>query len=281
MRLIPGVSARAAVAALAIVLDGCSGSKGTASAIPPVTAPPPATLGSNGFVYDAAFLQKSHLLKPATDLGSFGIDLVVKPRDLSGLEAYATAITIKGGPVYHHFLTVQEMADRFLATPSDYALARKYLERFGLKVTGWKQRYLIHAAGTQRQLERALNTSFGWYQNRSETFFGPMTAPHVPTGIPIVGSPNVVFRTKAQQPSLVKAATNGIQNGYSPQQLMNAFDFTGIYNLLYFGSGITIGIIGSGPVSLNIGHHQGDLEVARAIYHTTGTNTVNLLPVKG
>ena len=281
MRLIHGVRAVAAVAALAMILDGCNGSKGTSNAIPPVAAPPPVTLGSNGFVYDATFLGKSHFLKPATNLGSFGIDLVVKPQNLAGLEQYAAAISIKGGPVYRHFLTTQEMADRFLATTADYAAARKYLERFGLTVTGWKQRYLVHAAGTQRQLERALNTSFGWYQHDSEVFFGPMSAPRVPAGVPIVGSPNVVYRTKAQQPSMVTAATNGIQSGYSPQQLQNAFDYTGIYNLFYFGAGITIGIVGSGPISFQIGHHQGDLEAMRALYHATGTNTVSFLPVKG
>ena len=248
MRLIHGVRAVAAVAALAMILDGCNGSKGTSNAIPPVAAPPPATLGSNGFVYDATFLGKSHFLKPATNLGSFGIDLVVKPQSLSGLEQYAAAVSVKGSPDYHHFLTTQEMADRFLATASDYAAARKYLEGFGLTVTGWKQRYLLHAAGTQRQLERALNAKFGWYQHGNEVFFGPMTAPHVPAGVPIVGSPNVVYRTKAQQPSVVTATTNGVQSGYSPQQLQNAFDYTGIYNLFYFGSGITIGIVGSGPV---------------------------------
>ena len=178
-------------------------------------------------------------------------------------------------------LTPEQVADKFFATKNDYRKAIGYLKGQGLLVTGWPQRMMLHVVGTQAQLERAFSTRFGWYNHASEQFLAPTVAPSVPKGIPIVGSANIVYRTKRYQPSLIKhAAGNGLLSGYSPQQIAQVFDYIGAYNNNYVGFGITIGIIGTGGVSIQNGAHVGDIEAFRSIYHWQQPLLFPYLPMK-
>jgi subtilase family serine protease len=279
MRRLRCVRVLAAFAALAIGLGGCSGSRGT-SPVPPTLPPVNPYAGTSGFQYATDFLRQSHFVKPAT-FGKLGIDVVVRLQNPDGLLQYAAGVRNPQSGLYRHFLTPEQIADRFFATSADYAAATKYLQKFGLKVAGWKQRFLLHVTGSQGQLERAFSTKFAWYQHRNETFLAPTVAPSVPKGVPIAGSPNIVYRTKRFLPSKVKATSNGLLSGYSPQQIQLAFDYAGAYNVGYTGAGITIGIIGTGPVSLTTSSHIGDLEAMRAIYGAQGSNTIALAPVTG
>ncbi|MBV9646682.1 MAG: S8/S53 family peptidase [Candidatus Eremiobacteraeota bacterium] len=264
----------------ALLLGGCNGAHSTGTSLLPRTAPPNLLGGGFGFQYGADFVRQSRLVKPAS-FPSLGIDVIVKLQNPNGLLQYAAAVRDPKSAFYRRYLTPEQIADRFFATSADYAAAMKYLERFGLRVSGWKQRYMLHVVGTQQQLEQAFSTKFGVYQHAGETFFAPMTAPSVPKDVPIVGSENIVYRWKLYQPSMKKAQSNGLLSGYSPQQIQEAFDYIGAYNSGFTGNGATVGIIGTGPVSLQSSTHLGDLVAMRAIYHTIGTNTINLVPVSG
>jgi len=269
-----------AVSFAAFVTAGAAGcNHGGSSPIPPTVPPPNNPFANAGFLYDSDFVADSQFVKPAT-FGNLGVDVIVKPQNYPGLEQYANGVETLGSSNYAHFLTPQEIADRFFATASDYAAAAKYLQRHGLQVHGWTQRYILHANGTQAQLEHAFSTRFGWYRHRNEVYLAPMTAPSVPKGVPIAGALNLVYRTKLFTPSLV-GASNGLQSGYTPQQLQVAFDYAGAYNVGYLGSGITIGVIGTGPVSIQSTGHLGDLEAMRALYHAQGTNTITIVSPSG
>jgi kumamolisin len=266
----------AALAAIAIGFTGCNGGSRSSPMLPPVRPGAPNLFtGAGGFGYDEAFVRNSQFIKRAS-FGRLGFDVAVRLQSPQGLRAYAAELS-KPGSGYHQFLTPAQVADRFMATASDYAKATKYLQGHGLLVTGWPQRMLLHVIGTQAALEKAFETKFGWYRHGSEQFIAPMIAPHLPPGVPIVGSANIVYRTKRYTPSVVHASTNGLLSGYSPQQLQTVFDYIGAYSVGYTGSGITIGIIGTGPVSVQSSGHLGDLEAMRGIFHNIGTNPLTVV----
>jgi kumamolisin len=270
----------AASCALAVALGACNGAHSTSSALPPMPPPQNPLSGASGFVYASDVVRESQPLGPA-QFGSLAIDVIVKPQNVQGLEQYAAAVADPHSSSFRHFLTPAQLADRFFASESDYAAAARYLERFGLHVAGWKQRFQLYVSGTQKQLEAAFHTKFGLYRHRGETYIAPTVEPSVPKSVPIVGSDGIVYRTKRFQPSLVKARANGQVSGYSPQQIQLAFDYAGAYNVNDIGTGITIGIIGTGPVSVESSGRTGDLDAMRAIYHAQGTNAITLMPVTG
>jgi subtilase family serine protease len=277
MRRLPPARLTAALVTFAIGLSGCGGGSRSTSPVPPLAQhiEPNMFTGAGGFGYDETFVRNSQFIKRAT-FGRLGFDVAVRLQNPQGLLAYAAAMD-RPGSTNHQLLTPSEVADRFMATSSDYAKATKYLQGNGLLVSGWPQRMLLHVIGTQAALEQAFQTKFGWYRHGAEQFIAPMIAPHVPQGVPIVGSANIVYRTKRYTPSVVHAATNGFLSGYSPQQIQTVFDYIGAYNVGYLGGGITIGIIGTGPVSVQSTGHLGDLDAMRAIFHNIGTNPLTVV----
>lgn len=279
MRRLRPARLTAALAAIAIGFSGCGGGSRSSSPIPPVAhVAPNMFTGAGGFGYDETFVRNSQFIKRA-HFSQFGFDVAVRLQNPQGLQAYAAAMNRPGSN--RQLLTPAEVADRFMATASDYAKATKYLQGNGLLVSGWPQRMLLHVVGTQAALEKAFATQFGWYRHGTEQFLAPMIAPHVPQGVPIVGSANIVYRTKRFTPPVVHAMPNGLLSGYSPQQIQTVFDYIGAYNVGYIGGGVTIGIIGTGPVSVQSPGHLGDLEALRSIFHAIGNNPLTVVSRNG
>jgi subtilase family serine protease len=264
----------AAFAALALA-SGCAGSHGTAIApFAPATGAAVAP-GSTGFAYDAGAIATSAFVGPAT-FGRLAVDVVLPMRDADGLRRYAAAASDPKAPEYRHFLEPTEIADRFSATAADQARAIAYFHANGLAVATWKQRMLVRVTGSQLQLERAFHTRFGTYRDRNgATFSAPMTPPSVDAGVSVSGSPNIVARATAYTTLFVPST--GIGTGLAPQQIAAAFDFTGAYAAGYTGAGITIGIIGTGPVQTSSGGRVGDLEAYKGLYHVAGSSAVTIV----
>ena len=88
----------------------------------------------------------------------------------------------------------------------------------------------------------------------------------------------VGYRFRSRNDAPVQAG-NGLLQGYSPQQIRdNAFDYTGAYQAGYTGAGITIGIIGTGPITdgdprLGTGG-AGDVAEYRAMFGVSGSGTI-------
>jgi kumamolisin len=263
---------------LSVALTACGGGGHSATSAPLIPAQAPNLFaGTSAFGWDDAFVHNSAFVKRAS-FGQMGFDVVVRLRDPEGLVAYASELNRWKTRASHQFLTPEDVADRYFATTTDYQKAAHYLRGQGLRIATWPLRMIIHVNGTQAQLERAFSTKFGIYRHGNETFTAPMVAPSVPKNVPIVGSANIVYRTQIYHPSLIPHnAGNGILSGYSPQQIQQVFDYSTAFTAGYTGFGITIGVIGSGPVSVESTGHLGDLDALRQIYHAFGTNPLNVL----
>ncbi len=268
-----------AIASTFVILTACGG--GSHTTLPSTLLPhepptgPQNSYRSTGFVYDAGYVAKSHLIAPA-HFGTLAVDVVLPMRDPSGLVAYAKAASDPKSANYRQFLTPVDIANRFAATARDQAAAAKYFTGLGLQVGGWKQRMMLRVAGTEAQLETAFRTKFGTFQNpQGRNFLAPMTAPSVPAGVPVIGSADIVVRPKRFVSTLVPAT--GTTAGYAPQQIARAFDYDGAYAAGYTGGGITVGIIGTGGIQTSGGGRIGDADAYKALYHVGGASTVSIV----
>lgn len=237
---------------LAAGVAGCGGgSAGNALPLSAASSKPGTTnipAGSTALTYGASYLQNAQLVGPAR-FGSMGVNVGLRLQNASGLVQYAQAASNPHSPLYRHFLTPAQIGRQFGASQPDYQTAATYFEKYGLHVGGWPQRLLLYVSGSQPNLERAFGTKFGVFTRNGERFVAPMQPPSLPSSVAVTAIGNMVTAKKFSVDSIPVRAGNGFVNGYLPSQLRNVFDYTGAYKAGYTGAGITIGIIGTGPIS--------------------------------
>jgi len=253
-----------------LAVAACSGRHG-ANVLPSAPgAPGSSSNGATGFAYDTSAMRGATRIGPAK-VGSIGVDLLPRLQNTAGLLAYARSANDPSSGNYRHFITPAQIGQSYGASSSTYAAAAAYLQSQGLSIATWPQHLMIHATGTQAQMERALHTHFAWYRNATSTFLAPESAPAPPSSSQIVGASHLVATTSAFT-TFVKvnaaAQTNGTVYGYSPWQIAAAFDFSGAYLAGYTGKGITTGVIGTG------GLDPIDVSAFKAMFLIGGAGTV-------
>jgi kumamolisin len=242
---------RAAALAVALALGGCGGgSHVTPSAALPTTPTPQTTApqGQATFTYGMDALQSAQYVGPAT-LGSFGMDVTLQAQNASGLVEYAREASTPGSPNYRHFLTVQQIAANYGASQSTVSTVASYFASYGLHVGTWPQHLSLYVSGSQHAMEQALGTTLGVYKQGSTTFIAPRTTPKFARTLPVTAITHLVSLPRQFRTWVPVGPGAFTTSGYSPQQIRNAFDYTGAYNAGYTGTGITIGIVGTGPFS--------------------------------
>lgn len=268
----------AIIAISAFVLSACGG--GSKSVAPILQVPTRANAElSLPFGYDRATIAAAQFVAPAT-FGRATFDVLLRMRDGAGLEAYARSVSDPRSSTYRQFLTPAQIADRFAASAGDQERVAAYFRSFGLTVEGWKQRASVEVTGDQKSLERAFGTHFGLYRHGSERFVAPVAPPVLAANVPALGSTDMVRGATFRYTSQYIAgggASGGRLSGYSPQQIAAAFDFNGAYRDGYTGSGITVGIIGTGPISTQTSGRRGDLEAFKFLYGVTGASAISVI----
>jgi len=228
---------------------------------PPVFAPPTTVGGQTRGVFSAPYggedLRGAQYIGPA-QLGLVSVNVMMQMRDEAGLQRYAMLASSPHSLYYRRFLTPEQIADSFGASASDYEIAKQYFWSQGLAIKAWKQREILRVVGPQGSMERAFGTHFGWYRKNGVTFYAPTTIPHFTRPLAVRGIGGMVTYRHFRKHFDVGApftpyqgAGSGFEIGYSWFQLAAAFDYTGAYNLngtCCKGDGITIGIIGTGPI---------------------------------
>jgi kumamolisin len=230
--------------------------------------------------YDAGALSGARLIGRA-HLGTLGIDVIVPLRDEKGLLNFAQIVNDPSSPIYRHYLTPEQIGESYGATQSFYDGARDYFAKAGLAVQGWPQRGALRVFGDQARMEAALHTTFGIYAIGNRTFYGVTSQPTVGGDLAVAGIARLVTRRRLHNPMMIVTAPvhvagglgNNLLVGYSPWQLASAFDYTGAYNIGITGRGITIGIIGTGPIS------DADVPAYKTLYAVPGTGTVKQVNV--
>ena len=251
---------------------------------PIVTAPASAGLGRGvtSAPYGGEALVGARFLGPA-HIGIMSVNVVMQMRDEAGLQRYASLVNNPNSLYYRRFLTPQQVADFFGAPAADYSRAAQYFWNQGLGIKGWTQREMLRVVGPQANMERALRTHFGMFKKNGVVFYAPMTPPTFATPLAIRGLGGLVTYHRFRKQfdigrSFVpfQGAGPGFLVGNSPFELASAFDYTGAYNLngtCCKGDGITIGIVGTGPIS------TADVPFFRSLFNVTGTGGVSQVDV--
>lgn len=239
---------RALATAAALALAACGGgNSGVAPAITPVQNTPAHT-GTASFSYGAEALTGAQYVGPVANV-TLGVDVVLALQNASALQQYALSVSTPSSPLYRHFLTPQQIGQSYGASQTDIATVTKYFQSYGLHVGSWPQHLSLFVAGSQTALQQAFGTSFGVYQQGTQTFIAPRGTPHFTTPLPVTAVMHLVSAQRSFRTAVPVSGGADTVSGYVPQQIRNVFDFTSAYNAGFTGSGITIGIVGTGPIS--------------------------------
>lgn len=235
----------------ALALTGCGGSGGSGGTLP---AHPSAALPSAapqlpaGFIYGNDALAHAQYVGPA-NAGTLGIDVALQLQNAAGLSSYAQQVSDPRSPLYRHFLTPEQIGSTYGASASALSSVASYFASYNLHVGTWPQHLSLYVSGPQHALEQALGTTFGVYKEGTATFVAPTTTPRFARVLPVSGITHLVSAGRQFTDQVPISGGAITTSGYAPQQIRNAFDFTGAYTAGYTGAGITIGIVGTGPMS--------------------------------
>jgi len=96
---------------------------------------------------------------------SLKLAITLKPRDPAGLEDFLRRVQDPNDSLYHHYLTLEEFADRFGPSESDVRDVAAHLERFGVRVTDvHRNRLVLDVEGTSASVENAFQLQMNEYR---------------------------------------------------------------------------------------------------------------------
>ncbi|MHB8177372.1 MAG: S53 family peptidase [Vulcanimicrobiaceae bacterium] len=254
MRTSLRIVAASLVAALALVACGGGASVSslphgsTQQQVPAPTLPYSGPPQLANFTWGQSALQQAQAqyIGPITN-GGIAMNVAVKLQNQAGLLQYAQEASNPHSPLYRRFLTPQEIGNRFGASLPNYQAVANYFASNGISVGGWPQRLQLSLAGTVQQFSKAFGTQFGLYRAGTTTFVAPMQAPHVTQPIPMTAVINMV-QLPMNHTYLIRGSAADF-GGYSPAMIGKIFDYSGAWANGLTGKGITIGIVGTGPIS--------------------------------
>jgi len=274
------LAARCTAFGLAASLAACGGGGG-GSHVVPVTSPSqsggPTTSSSVRVLRPPALFNASNVTKvgSAANVGALVVHVVVNLQNAGGLAAYARAVSDPTNGNYRNFLTASQIGERYGASAADYRTVANYFASYGLKVGGWPQRLGLVVAGTRTALEKALGTTYATYRDaQGHLMIAPSTNITFAKPLPVTSISDAIVVPGARHPQFVRGTGHGLLGiGDTPEQMAAAFDYDSAYADGFTGKGITIGVVGTGPIS------KSDFPAYRSYYALPGSSTVNLVPV--
>jgi subtilase family serine protease len=238
----------------AVALSACgAGGGGTRSAIPAATSNqgPSQYTGPAALTYswNEAVVKKAQYVGPLTGDGNLTVHVGLRMRNERALLQYAQDASNPKSPSYRHFLSPQDIGSRFGASADDVKAISKYFHANGASFTTWPQHLTGIVHGKRSAMEKAFGVTFGIYKMHGVPFVGPSGgSPHFAQAIPVASAMLAANYTPAKTYNIRLGDGNFV--GYSPQQIARGFDYSGAWGAGLTGTGITIGIIGTGPIDL-------------------------------
>ncbi len=112
-------------------------------------------------------------------------DVVLKPRDQAGLDAFDTAVSTPGTPSFRHYLAPGEFARAFGPRPSTISSVRAWLEGRGLSVGPTSgDGLIVPVSGTAAQVDEAFSVGLEQYRLPSGRIVrAPDAEPLVPSAL--------------------------------------------------------------------------------------------------
>jgi hypothetical protein len=280
-----------AIGAVAAVSAGAALCSPFGASASPASAPAPAT--SATMVPIAASLHP--LAQPSAEAGRMDPDLRLSdvsllfrmsPRQKSASAALQIALQDPTSPRYHQWLTPEQFAAQFGASPADVARASDWLRSQGLTVVGPSRTSTrLSFSGTVAQIEQAFRTELHHYLVDGVRHFAMSIAPSVPADLAslVLGVHNLHdFRPRPPAHPTYSLPLPGPDGGLVDYPTMAPADFAKIYSLdsLYAkqitGTGQHIAIAGQTDFT------DADIASFRSTFNLSATGpTRHLVPGTG
>ncbi|MFG2820015.1 protease pro-enzyme activation domain-containing protein [Kitasatospora sp. NPDC048365] len=103
-------------------------------------------------------------------------------RDRAGLDAFAQDVSDPHSAQYRHFLTPEQLKERFGTSPEQVASVRAWLASTGLTVTSDTEHYLV-ANGTAEQAQAAFAVQLHSFRRGNQTYRAPVGEATVPEAV--------------------------------------------------------------------------------------------------
>ncbi len=172
-------------------------------------------------------------------------------RNTDLLQSLVMELSTPGSPLYHKFLTYEQVKNLFLPV-NEYYRVINYLQRYNLSVVASSLYSSLVVQGTVSEFEKALGLKFLLLSNNSEEYYTGVGSVSLP-GIFVVATNYTVLLfskpqfliTQKQVENIAKEAENftEILAGYNLPQLSIAYNASVLYKHGYYGNGTNIGII--------------------------------------
>jgi subtilase family serine protease len=224
---------------------------------------------------------------PANDLGAVAADeqmgtmTLVLGRTAERQKAFAQLLADQQNPAspeYHHWLTPEEIGQRFGVSDSDLDAVAGWLAAEHLQVTYVSNsRTFLRFTGTAGNVGAAFGTELHRYNVNGRQRLSVATEPTIPEAL--VSAVKVVrgLYEAGDHPlysASVEASESPEMTSSSGNHYISPKDFATIYNLgsTYTGTGFTVGIVGEARV------YTGDLNNYKSLTQTTFTNPTEVVP---
>jgi subtilase family serine protease len=225
------------------------------------------------------------ILKASIDQGAVSDSLILKglvlhlnpsPEQQAALDAFNSAQQTPGDADYHHWLTPEEYASRFGASPVDINTLNNYLASKGFKVesvaTGGRS---IVFTGTAGQIKNTFHTEIHQFLWHGEKHVANISDPQIPAAFSAVvdGLVNLHdFHSHSRKPGPLKNSVPSIgttlpsnysakadiypimnydiggSNYLSPSDYAVIYDINTLYNRSITGSGYSISVLGRSAI---------------------------------
>jgi kumamolisin len=205
----------------------------------------------------------------------------------SALAGFLSAVNAPGSPLYHRFLTVGELVQRFGPSPTAVGAAQAYFERFGLSVRASPDHLLLTVSGSSARIGEAFGTSIEVYRGAAGHWFlshpTPATLPAVAPWSGVYGLGNVTplvpaVRSTFPPRALVTPSAGCLGTGglLLPCQIWQAYNMTSLVTTGTNGSGERIAVVD--PYSSSEPQPQLASDLALfAAQNSLGANPVNFV----
>jgi hypothetical protein len=203
--------------------------------------------------------------------------LARSPEQEQAIQDLLAAQQNPSSPEYHHWLTPEEVGERFGLSDQDLAAVTSWLQSQNLHVN-WvsPSRIFIQFGGAAADLGRAFQTDFQYYSVNGEQRYSVSSDPMVPAALaPAIKAIHGLYTIKLHPHYHVATVSSSTpQMTYGANHYVAPADFATIYDLPtnLTGAGVTIGIVGEGRTDFS------DYNNLRALTGSTFANPTEVVP---
>jgi subtilase family serine protease len=213
---------------------------------------------------------------PAMLLRSASFVFQPSPQQRAERDARIAAVQDPSAPLYHRWLTPEQYAARFGASPADIARVSSWLQTQGFAVESPSRTATqLFFTGSVSQVEQAFRTEMHWYLVDGERHFAMSKAPSIPSELAdVIQGLHGFHSFRLHPPGHVVADPDyelGKQTTLGPADFATIYDVSPLYAAGIDGTGTTVAIAGQTEILAT------DYAGFRSTFGLSATEPVNIL----